>query len=52
MKRAEVYSTGQDKNTANALFRDAVAMCQANIPGADDIHEFKMNSRRTCNSFG
>ncbi|MDO6587339.1 terminase large subunit [Salipiger sp. 1_MG-2023] len=32
-KRAEVYCIGQDKNTAKVMFRDAVAMCRAEIPG-------------------
>lgn len=30
--RAEIYSIGQDRATANVLFRDAVAMCTANMP--------------------
>lgn len=34
--RAQVYSIGADKTTANVLFRDAVAMCRAQIPGYDD----------------
>lgn len=34
--RAEVYSIGQDKATANVLFKDAVAMCRANIPGTPE----------------
>lgn len=34
--RAEVYSIGQDRATANVLFRDAVAMCRAPIPGGDE----------------
>lgn len=33
--RAEVYAIAQDKDQANVLFRDAVAMCRADIPGAD-----------------
>lgn len=36
VKRSEVYSIGQDRNVANVLFRDAVAMCRATIPGCDD----------------
>ena len=35
-KRAEVYCIGQDKNTAKVMFRDAVAMCRAPIPGKDE----------------
>ncbi len=34
--RSEVYAIGQDRATANVLFGDAVAMCRAPIPGADD----------------
>ncbi len=45
VKRAEVYSIGQDKNTANVLFRDAVAMCQVNIPGADEFETDTLESR-------
>jgi phage terminase large subunit-like protein len=33
VKRAEAYSIGQDKATSNVLFKDAVGMCRANIPG-------------------
>lgn len=32
IKRAKVYAIGQDRATANVLFKDAVAMCRANIP--------------------
>ena len=35
VQRAEVYSIGQDRATANVLFKDAVAMCRAPIPPAD-----------------
>lgn len=34
--RAEIYAIGQDRATANVLFRDAVAMCRATIPGGDE----------------
>jgi phage terminase large subunit-like protein len=33
--RAKVYAIGQDKATANVLFKDAAAMCRAPIPGTD-----------------
>lgn len=33
--RAEVYCIGEDRKTANVMFRDAVAMCRAPIPGKD-----------------
>ena len=32
-RRARAFAIGQDKNTANVLFKDAVAMCRAPIPG-------------------
>lgn len=35
-KRAEVYCIGEDRKTANVMFRDAVAMCRAPIPDADE----------------
>lgn len=38
-RRNECYAIGQDKATANVLFKDAVAMCQAPIPGQDDLEE-------------
>ncbi|MCJ8138596.1 terminase large subunit [Falsirhodobacter halotolerans] len=31
-RRAEVYCIGEDRKTANVMFRDAVAMCRAPIP--------------------
>ncbi|WP_319946000.1 terminase large subunit domain-containing protein [Mesorhizobium sp. AR07] len=33
--RSEVYSIGQDRKTANVLFKDAVAMCRAAVPAAE-----------------
>ncbi|PZU87338.1 MAG: hypothetical protein DI527_18855 [Chelatococcus sp.] len=35
VKRAKAFAIGQDKNTANVLFKDAVAMCRGPIPGAE-----------------
>lgn len=35
VKRAEAYAIGQDRATANVLFRDAVAMCRAPIPDGE-----------------
>ncbi|SNS36403.1 Phage terminase-like protein, large subunit, contains N-terminal HTH domain [Tardiphaga sp. OK246] len=32
--RAKVFAIGQDKATANVLFKDAAAMCRAPIPGS------------------
>lgn len=34
--RAKIFAIGQDRNTANVLFKDAVAMCRAPIPGDDE----------------
>jgi len=34
--RAKAFAIGQDKNTANVLFKDAVAMARADMPGADE----------------
>ncbi len=36
IQRAQCYAIGEDKKTANVLFRDAAAMCRATIPGHDD----------------
>jgi phage terminase large subunit-like protein len=35
VQRAKVYAIGQDKATANVLFKDAAAMCRAPLPGTD-----------------
>lgn len=37
--RSEIYAIGQDRATANVLFKDAVAMCRAPIPPCDDEHD-------------
>jgi phage terminase large subunit-like protein len=34
--RAQVFAIGQDKATANVLFRDAVAMCRGQIPDEEE----------------
>lgn len=34
--RAQCYAIGEDKKTANVLFRDAAAMCRATIPEHDE----------------
>ncbi|QIG81887.1 terminase large subunit [Stakelama tenebrarum] len=34
--RAQVYSIAADKRTAFVLFKDAVAMCRAQVPGYDE----------------
>lgn len=36
IKRAKAFAIGQDRNTANVLFKDAVAMCRAPMPPGDD----------------
>lgn len=35
-QRAEVYCIGEDRKTANVMFRDAVAMCRAPMPDRGD----------------
>ncbi|MFN3387449.1 MAG: terminase large subunit [Allosphingosinicella sp.] len=37
-QRAQVYSIAADKQTANVLFKDGVAMCRAQVPGYEE-HE-------------
>lgn len=36
VRRSEVYAIGQDRATANVLFKDAVAMSRATIPGEEE----------------
>lgn len=36
IRRAKAFAIGQDKSTANVLFKDAVSMCRADIPGHDE----------------
>lgn len=36
VERAKAFAIGQDKNTANVLFKDAVAMARATTPGHED----------------
>lgn len=36
VRRSEVYAIGQDRATANVLFKDAVAMCRASLPDTPD----------------
>lgn len=45
ISRPEIYSIAQDRATANVLFRDAVAMCLANIPGTEDGETDSLESR-------
>jgi phage terminase large subunit-like protein len=41
IERAKAFAIGQDRNTANVLFKDAVAMCRGPIPPApgDEVDE-------------
>lgn len=34
--RSQIYSIAANKQTANVLFKDATAMCRAQVPGYDD----------------
>ena len=43
--RSEVYAIGQDRATANVLFKDAVAMCRANLPDTPDDESDSLTSR-------
>lgn len=36
VRRSEVYAIAWDKDQANVLFKDAVAMCRATVPGQPD----------------
>jgi phage terminase large subunit-like protein len=43
--RSKVFAIGQDKKTANVLFKDAVAMCRANLPGTEEGEEDSLELR-------
>jgi phage terminase large subunit-like protein len=45
VKRSEVYAIGQDRATANVLFKDAVAMCRANLPGTPEDETDSLESQ-------
>lgn len=45
VKRSEVYAIGQDRATANVLFKDGVAMCRANIPDTPEDETDSLVSR-------
>lgn len=53
-KRAEVYCIGEDRKTANVMFRDAVAMCRAEIPEKDGetLETTEGNGRVIIRGFG
>lgn len=44
-RRSEVYAIGQDRATANVLFKDAVAMCRANLPDTPEDEYDSLVSR-------
>lgn len=44
-ERAEVYAIAGDKDQANVLFRDAVAMCRAKLPDLDEDEFESLESR-------
>jgi phage terminase large subunit-like protein len=39
IRRSKVFAIGQDRKTANVLFKDAVSMCRGNIPGTEEGEE-------------
>ncbi len=45
IQRSKVFAIGKDKATANVLFKDAVAMCRAPIPGTDPVDLDSLESR-------
>jgi len=45
VKRSEVYAIGQDRATANVLFKDAVAMCRADMPDTPEDETDSLFSR-------
>lgn len=45
IQRSKVFAIGQDKATANVLFKDAAAMCRAPIPGTDPEDRDTLESR-------
>ena len=44
-QRSAVYAIAGDKDQANVLFRDAVAMCRANLPDRDEDEFESLESR-------
>jgi phage terminase large subunit-like protein len=44
IERAKVYAIGQDKATANVLFKDAAGMCRSPIPGTDPEDNITLES--------
>lgn len=45
IQRSKVFAIGQDKATANVLFKDAAAMCRAPLPGTDPEDGDTLESR-------
>lgn len=44
-ERSEVYAIAGDKDQANVLFKDAVAMCRANLPDREEDEYESLESR-------
>ncbi|MGB3486666.1 MAG: terminase TerL endonuclease subunit [Xanthobacteraceae bacterium] len=44
-ERSEVYAIAGDKDQANVLFKDAVAMCRANLPDREEYEFESLESR-------
>lgn len=44
-ERSEVYAIAGDKDQANVLFKDAVAMCRANLPDREEEEYESLESR-------
>jgi len=45
IRRAKGFAIGEDKKTANVVFKDAAAMCRLDTPGGDDDIEDSLVSR-------
>lgn len=45
ISRPEIYAIAGDKDQANVLFRDGVAMCRASIPGTDPLEGDTLEQR-------
>ena len=48
IQRAQCYAIGEDKKTANVLFRDAAAMCRATIPDHDEGESLEALGEVVC----
>ena len=52
LKRAEVYAIGETRNVSNVLFRDAAAMCQADMPGCAEGDTLESREITTLRGIG